>query len=83
MSLLYHVNMYLEFLILTCTIYILASHTFCTRLAEAGVDLKTMQYLMGHEDVKITLEVYNHVNQELLIDMIVYFQCDFYIFMSH
>ena len=39
-------------------------HTFCTRLAEAGVDLKTMQYLMGHEDVKITLEVYNHVNQE-------------------
>ena len=64
MSLLYHVNMYLEFLILTCTIYILASHTFCTRLAEAGVDLKTMQYLMGHEDVKITLEVYNHVNQE-------------------
>lgn len=33
-------------------------HTFCTRLAEAGVDLKTMQYLMGHEDVKITLEVY-------------------------
>lgn len=38
-------------------------HTFCTRLAEAGVDLKTMQFLMGHEDIKITLEVYDHINQ--------------------
>ena len=38
-------------------------HTFCTRLAEAGVDLKTMQFLMGHEDIKITLEVYDHINE--------------------
>lgn len=38
-------------------------HTYCTRLAESGTDLKTMQYLMGHTDIKTTMEVYNHVNK--------------------
>lgn len=38
-------------------------HTYCTRLAEAGTDIKTMQYLMGHSDIKTTMEVYNHVNK--------------------
>ena len=41
-------------------------HTYCTRLAEAGTDLKTMQYLMGHSDIKTTMEVYNHVDQDRL-----------------
>lgn len=39
-------------------------HTMCTRLAEAGVDLKTIQYIMGHTDVRTTMRVYNHVNQD-------------------
>lgn len=38
-------------------------HTYCTRLAESCTDLKTMQYLMGHTDIKTTMEVYNHVNK--------------------
>lgn len=41
-------------------------HTYCTRLAEAGTDLKTMQYLMGHSDINTTMEVYNHVDRNRL-----------------
>ena len=33
-------------------------HTFCTMLYEAGVDLKTAQYLMGHRDAQTTLQIY-------------------------
>lgn len=41
-------------------------HTYCTRLAEAETDLKTMQYLMGHSDINTTMEVYNHVDRNRL-----------------
>lgn len=37
-------------------------HTGCTRMAEAGIDIKTLQYIMGHEDIKITMNIYNHVD---------------------
>lgn len=33
-------------------------HTFCTMLYEADVDVKTMQYLMGHNDLETTLKIY-------------------------
>ena len=39
-------------------------HTGCTRNAENGMDLKILQYLMGHKSSKITNDVYNHVTQE-------------------
>lgn len=41
-------------------------HTGCTRNAENGMDLKVLQYLMGHKSSKITNEVYNHVTQKRL-----------------
>lgn len=37
-------------------------HTGCTRMAERGVDPKTLQYIMGHADIKVTMEVYNHAD---------------------
>ena len=37
-------------------------HTFCTNMANAGMDVKTLQYLMGHSDVSVTLNVYTHTN---------------------
>lgn len=37
-------------------------HTASTRYAEAGLDVKTIQYLMGHSDVKTTIKTYNHVD---------------------
>lgn len=35
-------------------------HTFCTRLATQGMDIKSLQYLMGHSDASVTLNVYAH-----------------------
>lgn len=42
-------------------------HTGCTRNAENGMDLKVLQYLMGHKSSKITNDVYNHVTQDRVI----------------
>lgn len=39
-------------------------HTGCTRMAEAGMDVKVLQVIMGHSDPAVTLRVYDHVDQE-------------------
>lgn len=39
-------------------------HTACCRLAESGCDIKVLQYLMGHTDIKTTMRIYNHVDME-------------------
>lgn len=39
-------------------------HTGCTRYAEQGMDIKVLQYLMGHSSMQITNRVYNHVDIE-------------------
>ena len=36
-------------------------HTFCTRLIMSGMNVKTVQYLMGHSTVSVTLNVYSHI----------------------
>ena len=43
-------------------------HTFCTNLQKHGVDIRTAQYLMGHSDIKMTANIYTHVDFDL-IDM--------------
>ena len=37
-------------------------HTFCTNMANAGMSIKNLQYLMGHSDVGVTLNIYSHAN---------------------
>ena len=37
-------------------------HTFCTRMAEAGIDIKVLQEIMGHANISVTMQVYNHVD---------------------
>lgn len=39
-------------------------HTFCTNMANAGMDVKTLQYLMGHSDVGVTLNIYTHATYD-------------------
>ena len=39
-------------------------HTFCTNMAKAGMDVKTLQYLMGHSDVGVTLNIYTHASYD-------------------
>jgi len=36
-------------------------HSYATRLFEAGVPPKTVQALMGHYDISITMDIYTHV----------------------
>ena len=33
-------------------------------MAEAGMDVKVLQVIMGHSDPAVTLRVYDHVDQE-------------------
>ena len=37
-------------------------HTFCTNLQRAGIDIKSLQYLMGHSSASVTLDVYTHTD---------------------
>lgn len=39
-------------------------HTFCTNAINNGMGIKTVQYLMGHSSVEMTLGVYTHVTQQ-------------------
>lgn len=43
-------------------------HTFCTNMANAGMDTKNLQYLMGHSDVGVTLNVYTHASYDKAAD---------------
>ena len=36
-------------------------HTFCSNMAKSGMNPKTLQYIMGHADISVTLNVYTHV----------------------
>ncbi len=40
-------------------------HTFCTNMANAGMDIKSLQYLMGHSDAGVTMNVYTHASYDL------------------
>ena len=37
-------------------------HTFCYNMAKSGMNPKTLQYIMGHADISVTLNTYTHVN---------------------
>lgn len=39
-------------------------HTYATLLIQAGVNIKEVQHLMGHETINITLDIYTHATQE-------------------
>ena len=39
-------------------------HTFCTDLANAGLDLKSLQYVMGHAYADTTMNVYTHARYD-------------------
>ena len=39
-------------------------NTYCTMLFRAGFDMKTAQYLMGHKNIRMTMDLYNHAIPE-------------------
>nr|WP_296955367.1 site-specific integrase [uncultured Mediterraneibacter sp.] len=36
-------------------------HTYCSNMARKGMNPKTLQYLMGHSDISVTLNTYTHL----------------------
>ncbi|MBD5151294.1 MAG: site-specific integrase [Oscillibacter sp.] len=45
-------------------------HSYATRLVESGMNIKQIQYLLGHDDVHLTLSIYSHVTQNRPEDLI-------------
>lgn len=39
-------------------------HTFCSNMVKSGMNPKTLQYIMGHSDIGVTLNTYTHTNFE-------------------
>ncbi len=39
-------------------------HTYCSKMAKSGISVKTLQYLMGHSDSSVTMNVYTHLGLE-------------------
>lgn len=37
-------------------------HTFCSNMAKSGMNPNTLQYIMGHADISVTMNTYAHVN---------------------
>lgn len=39
-------------------------HTYCTNMAKSGMNPKTLQYLMGHSDIGVTMNTYTHLGMD-------------------
>ena len=42
-------------------------HTYCSNMAKSGMNPKTLQYLMGHSDIGVTLNTYTHLGLEDIV----------------
>ena len=40
-------------------------HTFCTNMKSAGLNLKSLQYIMGHAQANTTQNTYTHSSAEM------------------
>jgi site-specific recombinase XerD len=41
-----------------------ARHTFCSNMAKSGMNPKSLQYIMGHSEIGVTLNTYTHLGYE-------------------
>lgn len=42
-------------------LHMYSRHTYCSNMAKSGMNPKTLQYLMGHSDISVTMNVYTHI----------------------
>ena len=40
-------------------------HTYCSMLPELGIDIKTAQYFMGHSNISVTANTYQHITERM------------------
>lgn len=57
-------------------IYELYRHTFATRCIERGMNPKTVQVILGHSSVNITMNLYCHVTEDTLISEMSKFEAE-------
>lgn len=43
-------------------------HTFCSRMAAKRLNPKTLQYIMGHSDISVTLNTYTHLEFDDIVE---------------
>lgn len=43
-------------------------HTYCSHCAGAGMNPKTLQYLMGHSDISVAFNTYTHVDMDIVTE---------------
>ena len=51
----------IKFFVLYLTHPHVCRHTYCSNMAKLGMNPKTLQYLMGHSDISVTMNVYTHI----------------------
>ncbi len=51
-------------------------HTYATRCVERGVPYKSLQKLLGHSSLKVTMDTYVHVTEESLRDAVDIFEAN-------
>lgn len=56
-------------------------HTFCTRLCEAETNLKVIQDIMGHSDIRTTMDIYAEVSEEKKQDVMTALENDSAVFL--
>ncbi|MBQ7231881.1 MAG: tyrosine-type recombinase/integrase [Bacillales bacterium] len=44
------------------------SHTFATLLVQSGTNINVVQKLLGHSDIRVTLNKYTHTEMDDLIE---------------
>ena len=49
-------------------------HTFATRCVENGVNIKTLQNILGHSNFKTTMDTYAHTTDDILMSEIKKFE---------
>lgn len=43
-------------------------HTFCSNMANAGMNIKMLQYVMGHSDISVTMDVYTKADNSCVTE---------------
>ncbi len=39
-------------------------HTYCSKMARKGMNPKNLQYIMGHSEIAVTMDIYTHMGYE-------------------
>lgn len=48
-------------------------HTYATLAVQSGMNIKSLQYQLGHDDVQTTLTIYASINEQMRVDTVSFF----------